>query len=43
MKLKLHHINLTTTKVAEMDRFYQGVMGQERETSGLPVLEAESA
>ena len=39
MKLKLHHINLTTTKVAEIERFYQGVMGQERETDGLPVLE----
>ncbi|MEM8537616.1 MAG: VOC family protein [Pseudomonadota bacterium] len=39
MKLKLHHINLATTQVGEMDRFYQGVMGQARETTGLPVLE----
>ncbi|MEO0752438.1 MAG: VOC family protein [Pseudomonadota bacterium] len=39
MKLTLHHINLATTQVGEMDRFYQGVMGQTRETDGLPVLE----
>ena len=39
MKLTLHHINLSTDKVAEMDRFYRDVLGLDRETSGLPVLE----
>ena len=39
MKLKLHHVNLATTNVAAMDTFYQDVMGLDRETSGLPVLE----
>ena len=43
MKLTLHHINLATERVDEMDRFYQGVMSQSRETSGLPVLEIEFA
>ena len=41
MKLTLHHINLTTEKVEEMDRFYQRVMGQVRETTGVPALEKE--
>jgi glyoxylase I family protein len=39
MKLTLHHINLSTDKVAEMDEFYRGVLGLERETEGLPTLE----
>ncbi len=39
MKLTLHHINLSTDKVAEMDAFYRDVLGLERETQGLPVLE----
>lgn len=39
MKLTLHHINLATDKVAEMDDFYRGVLGLERETQGLPALE----
>ena len=39
MKLTLHHINLSTDKVAEMDTFYRDVMGLERDTSGLPTLE----
>lgn len=39
MKLTLHHVNLATTKVGEMNGFYQRVMGLERETEGLPVLE----
>lgn len=39
MKLTLHHINLSTDKVTEMDRFYRDVLGLDRETSGLPVLE----
>lgn len=39
MKLTLHHINLSTDKVEEMDAFYRGILGLERETEGLPVLE----
>ena len=39
MKLTLHHINLSTTNVEAMDDFYQDVLGLNRETEGLPVLE----
>ena len=39
MKLTLHHINLSTDKVEEMDRFYRDVLQLERETQGLPTLE----
>ena len=39
MKLTLHHINLCTTNVEAMDSFYQDVLGLDRETEGLPVLE----
>ena len=39
MKLTLHHINLATTNVEAMDRFYQDVIGLDRETAGLPQLE----
>ena len=39
MKLTLHHINLSTTNVEVMDDFYQDVLGLDRETEGLPVLE----
>lgn len=39
MKLTLHHINLATTNVPEMDRFYRDVLHLERETQGLPTLE----
>ena len=39
MKLTLHHINLSTDKVTEMDAFYRDVLGLERETQGLPTLE----
>ena len=31
MKLKLHHLNLTTTKVAAMDQFYRDVLDMETE------------
>lgn len=41
MKLTLHHINLSTDKVAEMDAFYRDVLGLSRETEGLPVLEKD--
>ena len=39
MKLKLHHINLSTEDVARMDRFYRDVLGLASETDGLPILE----
>ena len=39
MKLKLHHINLSTNNVSGMDHFYQNVLGLKAETDGLPVLE----
>ena len=39
MKLYLHHINLSTTQVGEMDAFYRDVLGLDRETQGLPRLE----
>ena len=39
MKLTLHHINLATDKVDEMDIFYRDVLGLAREESGLPTLE----
>lgn len=39
MKLKLHHINLSTDKVDEMGAFYRDILGLETETQGLPVLE----
>ena len=39
MKLRLHHVNLSTENVARMDRFYREVLGLETETQGLPVLE----
>jgi catechol 2,3-dioxygenase-like lactoylglutathione lyase family enzyme len=31
MKIKLHHLNLCTTNVAEMDKFYREVLSMERE------------
>ncbi len=39
MKLTLHHINLSTDKVQEMDCFYRDILGLARETEGLPTLE----
>ncbi len=39
MKLTLHHINLSTDNVGEMDTFYRDVLGLSRETEGLPTLE----
>ena len=39
MKLKLHHINLSTNNVPGMDHFYRNVLGLKTETDGLPVLE----
>lgn len=39
MKLKLHHINLSTENVDRMDRFYRDVLGLNEESQGLPTLE----
>ena len=39
MKLKLHHINLSTDNVDRMDRFYRDILGLQTETTGLPTLE----
>ncbi|MEM6897813.1 MAG: VOC family protein [Pseudomonadota bacterium] len=39
MKLTLHHINLATDKVGEMDAFYRDVLGLAREDAGLPTLD----
>jgi len=40
MKLKLHHINVSTTNVPEMDAFYRDVLGLETESPDLtPPLE----
>ena len=38
IKLKLHHINLSTNNVSGMDHFYQNVLGLKAETDRLPVL-----
>ena len=39
MNLELHYINLSTTNVEAMDDFYQDLLGLDRETEGLSVLE----
>ena len=39
MKIELHHINLSTDKVDEMNDFYLNVMKLKTETQGLPILE----
>ena len=39
MKLTLHHINLSTDHVAQMNVFYRGVLGLTEESLGLPTLE----
>lgn len=39
MKLRLHHINLSTDKVAEMDVFYRDIMGLDVPTEDVPTLE----
>ena len=38
MKPKLHHINLSTDKVEEMDAFYRDVLGLERAHEDVPAL-----
>lgn len=39
MKLKLHHVNLSTENVARMDAFYRDVMGLASPMRDLPTLE----
>lgn len=39
MKLKLHHINLSTDNVERLDDFYQNILGLDNQVSGLPKLE----
>lgn len=39
MKLKLHHINLSTDNVERLDDFYQNILGLDDQVSGLPKLE----
>ena len=40
MKLRLHHINLSTENVERMDKFYQDVLKLDRDTTDdLPILE----
>ena len=38
MNLTLHHINLSTDKVAEMESFYRDVLGLETAEDDLPAL-----
>ena len=39
MKIELHHINLSSDKVDQMNDFYLKVMKLKTETQGLPILE----
>ena len=39
MKLKLHHINLSTNNVSKMKDFYKNILLLDSETNDLPVLE----
>ena len=39
MKLKLHHINLSTNNVSRMNDFYKNILLLDTETNDLPVLE----
>lgn len=39
MKLKLHHINLSTENVPRMDHFYRDVLGLREQSEDLPRLE----
>ena len=41
MKLTLHHVNLSTDKVEEMDAFYRDILGLKCETEDLPALEKD--
>ena len=39
MKLTLHHINLSTSDVEQMDNFYQHILGLDDKVEGLRTLE----
>ena len=39
MKLKLHHINLSSNNVKKMNKFYKQVLFLDTETNDLPILE----
>ena len=39
MKLKLHHINLSSNNVKKMNEFYKQVLLLDTETNDLPILE----
>ena len=39
MKLKLHHLNLSTKNVTEMNDFYKNILFLDTETNDLPILE----
>lgn len=39
MKLTLHHVNLSTDRVAEMEAFYRDILGLHVPRDGLPALE----
>ncbi len=41
MKLKLHHINLSTRDVKELNRFYKDILFLDTQTEDLPTLEKE--
>jgi catechol 2,3-dioxygenase-like lactoylglutathione lyase family enzyme len=41
MKLTLHHINLATDRVEEMDAFYRKVLGLDVPQADIPVLEKQ--
>ena len=41
MKLKLHHINLSTNNVSRMNDFYKNILLLDTETKDLPVLETK--
>ena len=39
MKLELHHINLSTRDVKELERFYKDILFLDTQTEDLPTLE----
>ena len=39
MKLKLHHINLSSNNVKKMNYFYKNILLLDTETNDLPILE----
>ncbi len=41
MKLKLHHINLSTNNVSKMNNFYKKILLLDTEDEDLPVLETQ--